>query len=777
MALSMAEKLAALTPEEREKALEGIDPQDLLYNWDFNGRPEQIPPRDNSWQVALYLAGRGAGKTRAAAEWVREKARDTSQGPLRFLLVARTAADVREVLVEGEALALDTLVPTPQVAGGFTTMKKLKRGDIIIGGDGKPCTVTHAFAPLHDRPTYEVKISGLDKPVVADANHKWLVRRRKGSHPFAPFRVGYKVLTTEEIFNDIPTQHYIETSVVEGSSQLDLPFDPYQYGKILASRPTKKYYTDFNADKRSLSDAFLWADVETRKLLLQGFQDGVRFSEKKSRGSRRVPTTATPVMHKQLARIAASLGYKVTDSERIEFRERVPGRPKFYRYTRALWTKTSPKYTRIDSITPTASVPVRCITVDSPDHTFLITDRFIRTHNSGIMAVSPPEEKPLYQPSIRRLTWPNGNMAFCTSADEPDSLRGVQAHYSWADEVAAWRQTPDGAGMTAWDNLRVATRLGDNPQVMATTTPKRVPLLYKLLKEETEKGTVWVTRGSTFDNVGNLAGSYLDNILGTYEGTPLASQELFGEMLSQNDGALWTDEDIRNAWESDELPKYTPLRVVGVDPSVAANPSDECGIVVVGATSEREMYKRHAWVLEDASLKASPSQWAQEVVRMSRKWAAPVVVEKNQGHQLLLDAIHQIDPNIPVLGVNSSVGKKIRAEPVTMAYKQGRVHHPEGKLDALEAQMITWIPEVTRKSPDRVDALVHALTALLISPPKGFHTGPIQAHTFADRQIQIPTGSPTGIRAPKHNSKQIYGSGRYSSGTIRLGGIDKRRPR
>ena len=152
---------------------------------------------------------------------------------------------------------------------------------------------------------------------------------------------------------------------------------------------------------------------------------------------------------------------------------------------------------------------------------------------SGIMNVTPPSERPLYEPSKRRLTWPNGNTATCFTADEPDSLRGPQFTHAWGDEVAAWRQTPDAAGMTAFDNLRVGTRLGANPQIMITTTPKRVPLLYELLREaEKNPEKVIITKGSTMDNTGNLSQAYMDGILGVYEGTRLAAQELYGEMLS-----------------------------------------------------------------------------------------------------------------------------------------------------------------------------------------------------------------------------------------------------
>ena len=356
---------------------------------------------------------------------------------------------------------------------------------------------------------------------------------------------------------------------------------------------------------------------------------------------------------------------------------------------------------------------------------------------SGIMNVSPPSERPHYEPSKRRLTWPNGNTATCFTADEPDSLRGPQFTHAWGDEIAAWRQTPDGAGMTAFDNLRVGTRLGQNPQIVCTTTPKRVPLLYKLMEEGEKTGRIVITRGSTLDNAGNLSGSYLEAITGVYQGTRLAQQEIYGEMLDAVEGALWTDELIERGRQS-SMPPHTPLRVIGVDPSVAENPRDECGIVVVASTSERDLYKRHSWVLEDASILGSPDVWANRVVAMARKWGCPVVAEVNQGGALVRSAINSIDPNIKVLEVHSKYGKALRAEPVTLAYEQNRVHHL-GYLPDLESQMLSWIPG-EGKSPDRVDALVHALTALLIKPPQGFVGGRITARSFASRRLTDSRG-------------------------------------
>jgi phage terminase large subunit-like protein len=351
---------------------------------------------------------------------------------------------------------------------------------------------------------------------------------------------------------------------------------------------------------------------------------------------------------------------------------------------------------------------------------------------SGIINITPPSERPHYEPSKRRLTWPNGNTATLFTADEPDSLRGPQFTHAWGDEVAAWRQTPDAAGMTAFDNLRVGTRLGLKPKLLVTTTPKRVPLLYQLIAESEKSRNVRITKGSTLDNAGNLSSAYLDAITGVYEGTRLAQQELYGEMLSDVEGALWTPDLLDRGRES-TLPMGTPLRVIGVDPSVAENPRDECGIVVCASTGERDLYRRNSWILEDATIHGSPDVWANKVVQMARKWGAPVVAEVNQGGALVRNAIQTIDPSVKVFEVHSKYGKALRAEPITLAYEQGRVHHV-GYLAELESQMISWIPG-EGKSPDRIDALVHALTALLIKPPPGFIGGTISAKSHSSRRL------------------------------------------
>lgn len=458
----MAQIVARLTPAEREAVMEGLDPEALLYDWSFWARPNQCPPKDDSWRVGLFLAGRGAGKTRSAAEWIREKAMENRYGETRFLLVARTAADL---------------------------------GSTIVGGD------------------------------------------------------------------------------------------------------------------------------------------------------------------------------------------------------------------------------------------------------SGILAISPPSEMPVYNQSRNTLKWDNGALAVLRTAEEPDGLRGVQSHYSWGDEIAAWRQTPDKAGMTSWQNLRVATRLGKHPQIFATTTPKRVQLIKDLIAthesemRETGKTSVWITRGSTMDNAGNLSLGYIEDMKGQFKGTHQERQELYGEMLDEQEGALWSDAQIEAAHDFPPLP-HSAFTVIGVDPIVSENPRDECGIIVCASTTERELYRRKAWVLEDRSIKGKPEVWQREVVKAAQDYNAPIVIETNQGGGLLKQSLLAIDPTLRVFTVHAKHGKALRADRVIMPYEQNRVYHVDTFGD-LETQMTTWDPEFTRDSPDRVDALVHALTALLVDPPKGLIGGVLESRSFASKKMNL----------------------------------------
>ena len=313
---------------------------------------------------------------------------------------------------------------------------------------------------------------------------------------------------------------------------------------------------------------------------------------------------------------------------------------------------------------------------------------------SGILAVSPAHERPVWEPSRRRLTWPNGTIATTYSADVPDQLRGPQHDAAWADELASW-QYPD-----AWTQLLLGLRLGDDPRVVVTTTPRPTPIVRELLASP----MTHATRGRTMDNRANLAPQFLDAIVRQYEGTRLGRQELDGEILDDNPGALWKRDQIIRVREAPQLRRI----VVAVDPAVSANAqSDETGIVAAGLGFDGRFY-----VLDDASGRYSPDQWASRVAALYRARSADrVVVEVNQGGDLVTATLRTVDRSLPITTVHAKRGKALRAEPIAALYEQGRVAHV-GALPTLEDQMTAWDPASDTTSPDRVDALVYALTEL-----------------------------------------------------------------
>jgi phage terminase large subunit-like protein len=362
--------------------------------------------------------------------------------------------------------------------------------------------------------------------------------------------------------------------------------------------------------------------------------------------------------------------------------------------------------------------------------------------DSGLLSVFPPEEKPRYIPTLRKVEFVSGAEALCFSAEEPSQLRGPQFDYAWADELAAWNMKPDDSGLNAWDNLQIATRLGINPQIFVSTTPKRTPLIRALANagNDPNDSMVQLLKASTFDNT-HLAQAYFQVLTGLYEGTRLSAQELHAEILDAVEGAMWTEQllDTNRTYED---PGRLPLRVVGVDPSVADEPHDECGIVVVGSTNEPSRLKRKAYVLADRSLLGPPNVWAAVVVATAREFDSIVVAEANQGGALVREMIHSIDSSIKVALVHAKVGKKLRAEPVVGCYDQNRVSHV-GRFPELEDQQTTWVPSETVKSPDRVDALAYAVRALLV-PGKSVVSG--RTRVSAPRGTVIPIGAATAAR-------------------------------
>ena len=320
---------------------------------------------------------------------------------------------------------------------------------------------------------------------------------------------------------------------------------------------------------------------------------------------------------------------------------------------------------------------------------------------SGIIAIAH-EDAPIYQSTKRRLTWANGSIAQAYSAEVPSQLRGPQHHYAWADEAAAWTDAPKGDVLdTAWNNLMLGLRLGTEPRCVVTTTPKPNALTRTIL----ERPSTVVTRGSTYDNLKNLAPSFREQVLATYEGTRIGRQELLGELLDDVEGALWTIGllDETRVQQAPELRRV----IVAVDPSGGTGPnSDEQGIVVAGQGIDGDLY-----ILADRSCSLSPHGWASRAVAAWREFGADrIVAERNYGGDMVESTIRQVDNDIPIKVITASRGKLQRAEPVAALYEQHRVHHV-GPLAQLEDQMTTWTPQ-SGTSPDRMDALVWAITEL-----------------------------------------------------------------
>lgn len=320
---------------------------------------------------------------------------------------------------------------------------------------------------------------------------------------------------------------------------------------------------------------------------------------------------------------------------------------------------------------------------------------------SGLRAVSPPAERPVYQSSRHRLEWPNGAVGHVFSASDPEGLRGYQHDTAWSDELGKWPDADD-----VWSNLQLGLRLGDRPRQVITTTPRPSALLKRLIAADT---TV-VSRASTYANKGNLATAFLSEIARTYEGTRLGRQELMGEVVEDHEGALWS-------WAMIEAARVTvapPLDrvVVAVDPPASAGPdADECGIVVAGIAGEGA--SRIAYVLADGSCQGlSPAAWGARAAAIYAEFEADrLIAEVNQGGAMVETIVRGADRTIAYKPVHATRGKRVRAEPVAALYERGRVRHV-GAFGPLEDQMTQWSGQ--GPSPDRLDALVWALTELML---------------------------------------------------------------
>lgn len=344
---------------------------------------------------------------------------------------------------------------------------------------------------------------------------------------------------------------------------------------------------------------------------------------------------------------------------------------------------------------------------------------------SGILAVCPPELQPVFETTRRRLEWPNGAQATMYSAAEAESLRGPQHSHAWCDEIGKWPLAHETA-TKCWDNLLMGLRLGKEQKVMVTTTPRSVPLMHRILAGEgtaEKSGSVVITRGKTSDNHAHLPKAFLEAMESEFAGSLLARQELGGELIDNIEGALWSRELIERSRPGSAAPDYTRV-VVAVDPPASAK-GDACGIVVAAMGADDAAY-----VLADCSVeKASPERWARAVAEAADFWKTDrIIAEANQGGAMVESVLRAADCALPIKLVHATRGKSARAEPVAALYEVGRVHHC-ALFAALEDQLCGLMPggeyEGPGRSPDRADALVWAVTELILTKRSKPRVSPI----------------------------------------------------
>ena len=323
---------------------------------------------------------------------------------------------------------------------------------------------------------------------------------------------------------------------------------------------------------------------------------------------------------------------------------------------------------------------------------------------SGILACTPPEERPIYTKKPVKLRYSNGAIIQGYNATEPNQLRGPQFEKAWCDEIAKWRYARE-----TWDQLQFGLRLGDNPQVVVTTTPRPISLIKDIISGA--EGKVIVTRGKTSDNRSNLSAKFLARTEKRYAGTRLGRQELNGELLGDLPGALWQLSQI-DMYRVSEVPTDLERILIAFDPAVTNTENSDYHGIMAGGSKDNEGY-----ILKDGSIKGSPMQWARRAVAMHDEFEADgIVVEVNQGGDMVAQTLRSVRPNIRIIEVRATRGKHVRAEPIAALYEQGRMHHV-GTHAELEDEMVMFTAAgyEGENSPDRTDALVWLSTELFPS--------------------------------------------------------------
>lgn len=800
------------------------DHEMVVLRWYLQRRENQIPP-DPLPFIWFLRGGRGSGKTKTAANHIFELATKFPYTPayrtIRVALVGERFDDVKSTMIEGEALALDTLLPT---STGYVTMGEVKVGDVVLGGDGRPCSVVAAWPVTGGRPCYEVALEGGVK-IVADGHHRWLTedcrtrhynRRYGGNRPAT-------VVTTEEMRSTLrhycgtaaQANHGIAVSSVE-SPELDLPVDPYVLGAWLGDG--KSNGAELTTADQAIVDWFELAGFEARlrthgntgKAETYGFL-GLR---KPLRllgllDNKHIPSAYLRSGEKQRLALVQGLmdtdGYVSTRGQ-CEFINKNHGlteavvdllcglgikasapRPKLTKFGTVHWlvkfTTTLPvfrlerklerlpkrlrdnNYWYVQQVAPVASVPVRCITVDSPDNTYLVTRHHVRTHNTGLRGIIPRSLELAWNRSLGEFSFmipqgpgaPERREVQCSSytSERPDQLRGPQFHIAWLDEPAKLKdadEDPTKQG-TTFSNIMFGLRLGEHPHLIASGTPTPCKLIRHLANHP---GAI-TTHMSSLDNREYLPQTTLDEMARLSPTSRTYRQEVLAEILEDNPDALFDQETIDNLRLAPPSPgdgRPELIKVLGYDPSVSSGEnSDEAGIVLSGYTPPYRMLPRpaaqepaHAYVLTDLSGRMSPTAQTERVIGcVLEEKVDALVFEQNQGVEFVLTQLRQALTGMSrehtirelrvrkteygaikrykvavtlldsghhtfhIYAIHASSGKKVRAEIASMKYDSKQVHHPLEPLILLEDEMTAWNPVTSKESPNRLDALVYCL--------------------------------------------------------------------
>lgn len=773
------------------KKLKSLSTSDLvILRWHLKRRDAQTCPEPIP-SVWWLLGGRAAGKTYTASNHIYEYSASLpfveDNETVYIALIGSIFDDVRNTMIEGKALALDTPVVTPE---GMVPIGDLKEGSVVLGGNGLSCEVTNAWDVRYDRSCYEITFKGGIK-VVADAEHQWVTEDCKTRHYNARYNGNRteNTVTTEEIYRSLrhfsgkasQANHAVRVCTVE-APEVELPLDPYLFGVWLGDGKTNgaevttmdfeivKSFEDFGFEPRIrknsgqglantygflglskilrqmgmftvqkwVPEPYMLGSQEQRLALLQGLMD--TDGTVSTRGQCSFSNNNLEI-HSALIRVATSLGIKAstpkikkgTKNYITRFTTTLPVFRLDRKLDRIPQSERDGKYWYILDIKPVESVPVRCISVNSPDNTYLITEHHVKTHNSGLLKIVPEEDLLKWNRTNGELSWrvigPNGEQreVQCNTytSEKPDKLRGPNLHMAWIDEYAKFKDANDDprkAG-TTWRNMTLCLRNGTKPHAIVTGTPTDCRLSKYLLEHPGMKMSLM----TSLDNRDNLPDSYIEELMLMDPNSRTYRQEVLAELIFDNPDAIFAQDTMDNsraAIPDDADPVY---RVLGYDPSMSSSTdADECGIILTAYTPEvkekskelggrpRIVKPTHAYILKDLSGHYTPHEQTQLVIQtILSEGVNDLVYEQNQGVEFVMASLEQalkdnaLEYNIRknpkgkktdygivkrwtvtgidlegqpikfmIYAVHATSQKKLRAEMVSTRYDSGQIHHP-----------------------------------------------------------------------------------------------------